>query len=586
MRSGFLSVSQNGRTLSRLPLPPDDKPGIVIPLAGMQLSGDWASITMTVVAQPVQDDYCWDPTAPIRLVNSSMTFTGNQAPPTTVADFLPPALRRLTIAIPAKPSEAESNAAVQLAAAMATRYGWQDTDIAVVPLPDGGGTLPDSAGWERQIVLKEGPDKGVSLQPKPGLPALFISGPGDELTNQTRLLTDASLPFALSSKVVPDELTVDQKPALDTTTLTELKQTPPDAESLQPEVSVKVDQTRWAQSHSGIRVHLIGSYTPMPSNFNGELIAEIDKEVIDRWPFNPDGTIDRWVNIPNRLVQRSTELKVREHITGDPGHCNDFLNPELRIDGSTEIQVNRASPPIPPGFRSLPQALGLTVQIGIGDDRLADTVRAAKIIVGLQRNSTIPLVTKVTNLKDAINSKESAILISADGWTDQSLTLPFTADLGHITIDGLYESGEPTTLVLDPGIKSGSLQTLFDGQRSVLVATSNGAPAQLDELLRWLSVDRDRWSSLDGRAIISVPFNAPVIVPNRRIDLPTDDTDDTGKSAKLGQGWAWWVAGGIAGVALLGAIGILFRMRKPLAAADAHGKHASDEPAELPPQES
>lgn len=569
MRFGSVTATQNGRTISRVPLPAEDRAPFVIPLAGMDLAGNWASITLTMVAQPVQDNYCWDPLSPAQITNSAVTFSGTPAPPTTVADFFTPGLRKLTIAVPPKPSGAESNAAVQLAAALATRYGWQSTDIAVVPL-DGNGSLPDAAAGERQIILREGPDKGVALQPKPGLPALLISGPGDELTNQSRLLTDPSLPFALSPKVVAGPLFPDQQPATDTTKLVDLIAKSGDLasqiESLQPAVAIKIDQTRWAEPLQGIRVHLVGSYTPMPSNFNGEIVAQIGNEIIERWPFNPEGSIDNWVTIPNHLVDRSMDLNIREQATGDPGHCDDFLNPQLRIDPhETEIQVNRASPPIPPGFRSLPQALGATVQIGIGADKLADTIRAAKIMVGLQRSSALPLVTKVTDLNEALASNESAVLISGEGWKDQNLTLPFTVDAGKLTINALYESGEPTTLTLDPGIKTGSLQTVFDGRRTVLVATSNGAPEQLDELLRWLNADPGRWSGLDGRAVISVPFTAPVIVPNRKADLPTDD-GDAGRAGKLGTSKAWWVAGGFAGLAFLGALAILLRTRKQSAA--------------------
>ncbi len=562
LRFGNMTVTQDGRTVSRLPLPADDQAPMVIPLTGLEFSDNWASVTLTVTALPRDDYYCWDPKSPIRLVNSSITFTGREVVPATVADFLPPTLRRVSIAMPTNPSLAESEAAIQLAAAMTTRYGWQNTDIVVVPLPEGALALPEPAPpRERQIVVKEGPDPGVSLQPGKGIPALLITGPGAELTNQTRLLTDPSLAFALSPKAVAGPLATEQKPVRNSTTLDKLKLTRLSAESLRPEVDVKIDQSMFAQPLQGIRVHLLGSYTPLAGNFNGEVTVAIGDEVIDRWPVDDTGTIDRWVDIPDKLVQRITMLRVRVHTTGDPGHCNDYLNLILRIDGSTEIEGNRASPPVPPGLRSLPQALMPRIQVGLGPNTFGDTVRAAQIIVGLQRNSAIPLVTAVTTLDQAIGSGEPAILIAADGWTDNRLAIPFTADLGTITIQAYTESGDPVTLNLDPAIKYGSLQTVFDGQRSVLVATSNDNPAQLDELLRWLAQKPNRWAALDGRAVISVPGTDPVTVPNRRTDLPTQQ--GTGSSAKGGTGWIWWAAGAIAAVSLLGALLILRRTAKP-----------------------
>jgi len=567
LRFGSLTVTQDGRTISRLPLPVKDQAPMTIPLAGMQLYDDWATVTLTVSALPFEDYYCWDSLAPIRLVNSSVTFTGRDSEPTTVAAFLPPALSTLTIAIPPQPSPAESQAAIQLAASISTRGTWRNTRIAVVPLPEGATSLPQSAPpRERQIIIKESTDEGLlglSLQTGEGLPALLISGPGDELTNQTRLLTDASLPFALSPKAVAGPLTTEQKRARTTTTLKELDQTGLSAESLRPEVTIKLDQTLFAQPLEGIRVHLIGSYTPLPENFNGEVIATVDGEMIERWPVTEQGIIDRWVDIPNTMVNRSTNLKIRLHTDGDPGHCNDYLNMVLRIDDSTVIQARRASPPVPPGFRSLPQALMPRVQIGIGDDALRDTVRAAEIVVGLQRSSAMPLVTTVTTVKQAVESQDPAIVISADGWTDQPFALPFSADLGRVTLEAFDTNGDSVSMDLDPAIKYGSLQTLFDGRRSILIATSNGAPAQLDELLRWLSEGPGRWSGLDGRAIISVPGNLPVTVPNRRTDLPTDDSAQTTQS---GTGWAWWTAGGIGALALIGAVWILLKSNRTRAA--------------------
>ena len=71
-------------------------------------------------------------------------------------------------------------------------------------------------------------------------------------------------------------------------------------------------------------------------------------------------------------------------------------------------------------------------------------------------------------------------------------------------------------------MKVGSLQTVFDGQRSVLIATSSGSAAQLDELLRWLSSDPQRWPGLNGRAIISLPGQTPVAIPIPETELPSE----------------------------------------------------------------
>jgi len=558
LRSGTVAVKQGNRVISKLELPADDGAPIVIPLVGTQVYGDWVNLTLTATTLP-PEGYCWDPQYPMRLTNGAIAFTGTEALPTTVAAFLPSVLRRLTIGLPAKPSQAESDAAVHLATAMARRYGGQNPDVVLVPLADGASALGGPSGpLERQIIVKEGPDKGLSLQGGPGVQALLIAGTGNELTNQTRQLSDSSLQFALSPKVVAGQLVTDQKLLRDITTLEEMNRSGLNSEALWPEVGIELDQTGFGHSLGGVRVHLMGSYTPLPDSFGGEVRASARGETIGRWPADSTGTIDQWVDIPDRLLKRSTTLQVGVRTTGDPGQCGDYLPLTLRIDGDTQIEAHPANPPVTQGLQAFPQALGPRVQVGIGADSFGDTIRAAQIMVDLQRSSDVPLDTTVTSLKQALSSSEPAVLVSADGWTEKSIALPFSADQGRITVAGMDNDGKPTTLNLDSEIRFGSLQTVFDGRRSLLIATSNGAPAQLDELLRWLSGERGRWSGLDGRAIVALPGAEPVTIPNPPVELSetTDgNTQDTHAPAR-------WAAGGVVAVAAIGAAVILSRARR------------------------
>jgi hypothetical protein len=557
LRFGNLTVTQDDRTISRMELPPKDQTPMVIPLAGTKVTGNSVSLTLTATVLPL-DNYCWDPQTPIRLVNGSITFGGGEVAPKTIADFLPPVLRKLTIFLPPKPTQQESDAAVQLAAAMEDRYGGQNPQVAVEALYDRGTTVVDpSLPLERQIIIKEGPDKGLSLQGTTGVPALLISGAGDELTNQTRLLSDPSLKFAQGPSAVAGQLPNKQKLVGDTTTLEQLNQTGLSADDLWPDVGISLEQTRWGHALDHIRVHVLGSHTPLPNNFGGEVLASVAGQTINRWPAEANGTIDHWVDIPDKLLTRATSLSIKVRTTGDAGHCGEYLPISLKIDPKTEVQTGRANPPIPKGFPSIPQSLMPRIQFGISDDVFNDTARAVSIAVGLQQLSAVPLPTKVTSLKQAIDSHDPAVLISAGAWPVQAIALPFNAEQGSITIEGLDAGGESTTLTLDPSIHFGSLQTVFDGHRSILIATSNGAPGQLDELLRWLSAEQGRWFGLDGRMIISVPGSEPITVANPPSDVaaqPSKHEDD--------YTWAWWVGGAWVAIAAVGGGVLLYRARR------------------------
>lgn len=580
VRSGIVTVTQDDRLISKLGLPPTDLAPLAIPLDGVEVVDDSVTVTLTLTAV-AEDGFCLDQSNPVDLINGSITYAGTEAAPTTIADFLPPILRTLTIAVPSAPSQAESDAAVQLATSLVARYRGQAPRVVLVPLADGATTVESpSLPMERQIVIKEGPDEGLSLMGATGVPELLISGPPNKLTNQTRLLTDGSLSMAVSTKAVAGELHSSPWLPGDSTTLAQLNQPALTSVGLAPQVGIPLDQTRFGHPTQGFRLHLMGSYTPIPAAFGAQVTASVGGERVDSWPTDAGGVIDHWVDVPDRLVQRYTSLAVGVNTSGNTGRCGEFRPITLTIKGSTTVESTPARPPIPPGFPALPQALMPQMQVGIGANSFADTVRATQITVGLQRLSVVPLSTVVTSLKQAIDSDGPAVLISADGWTDTSITLPVSADDRRLTLTGFAPGDQPTTLTLDPGIQFGSLQTVFDGQRSLLIATSNGAPNQLDELLLWLDNDSRRWSQLTGSAVVDVAGRLPASVPGRtpvsiygppRPTAPQENSDQSNHRA-LG----WWIASGVVAAVAIGAGAIWLRARRSRSAGSNSHRHSDE----------
>ena len=120
-------------------------------------------------------------------------------------------------------------------------------------------------------------------------------------------------------------------------------------------------------------------------------------------------------------------------------------------------------------------------------------------------------------------------------------------------IDGTNEQGE---LALDPTLRFGSLQTLYDGKRTLLVATSNNAPQQLDALLSWLESNVERWSRLTGNALIAAPDRNPVQVATANEEPPPSSTPR--RSSML-----WWAIGpGVAAVVAMAAWLFIVRGRR------------------------
>ncbi len=554
VRGGTLYVTQERRTLSRLELLMAESTPLSIPLTGARVVDNSVTFTVRSTLLPEEGDCLYDPTVPLQLTEAAIAYTGKETAPTMVADFLPTVLKKMTIFTPQKPSAAESDAAVRLTTAIVSRYGKQNTDVDVAPLGNDQAP-PPSGALERNVVIREGSDAAVSLRGgDAGVPALQIAGSADELANQVRLLSSDLSELALSSKAVAGPINASPQQPANQTTLRDVGQPGVKATAFKPQVFIGLDQTRLGRPVRDVRVHLEGSYTPLPSTVGGQVVVSVGGETIDRWAADSSGAIDRWVSIPKSELQRYTNLSVAVDIAGNTGQCGEFQPVTLTIDGDTTIDSSPADPPEPAGFQSIPQALMPKMQVGVEPESFADTARAVSILEGLQRLSGSRIDTEVVPLASAIDSESPAVLISADGWDDDSVVPPVrNLTDGKVEVERIG-GGSPATLTLDPATRFASLQTGRSGNRTVLFATSENAPGQLDSLLDWLDGDVRRWSSLDGTAVISMRGGDPVEV-NTETAAPPAAPEDSGTNP------LWWVAAGVGVVIGAGVAAIVFHRR-------------------------
>ncbi|WP_232374730.1 hypothetical protein [Mycolicibacterium mengxianglii] len=554
VRGAILEIDQEDRVVSRVVLPDADESPVTLPLTAAEVINDAITVEVRSFLR-LPDGYCvYNPNHPLRLINTAVRYAGDETPPTTVADFLPPVLEKLTLFLPTDPTRTETDAAIRLATSTAVHYGPQFTDIDVVAM--GSSPIPPPRPLERQIVIRESDEPGVRLDGTNPVPALVISGAGAELNNQARLLSSDIVELAVTVDAVAGPLPPAATVIGDVTTIRELGQPGFTATSLvNPQVTVVLDQTRIGRPVQGARVHLLGTYTPLPTGIGGLVVVRVGDDTIDSWPTDGTGRIDRWVDIPDRLIERYTNLVVGVDTAGNTGLCGEFQPVTLTIDGETVVSTSPADPPIPDGFGSLPQALMPRIEIGV-DEGFDNTRRAVQLLVGLQRLSAQPFDTVLMAVSEAVESPNPAVIISPDDWTYDDITLPVTfASEGEVSVQNLDESGQVGTVRLTPAVRAASLQTLQQDGRTLLVATSNGAATELDRLLAWLDADVARWQRLSGSAVLAIPGRAPVSVP-LRTTTPTatpeeaeHDSDNAvivgiaASAAALlvaGLGWMWW----------------------------------------------
>ncbi|MFC9995123.1 hypothetical protein [Nocardia sp. NPDC127526] len=510
---GTIEVSSGGRFVDRIDLPLGAPAPIRLSLAGAQVKQNAVSVTLTSSLVP-EPGWCvtdwWG--VPLTLADVSVIYSGEEIQPTTVADFLPPVLGKLTVYLPAQPSTVESSAALTLGTAVIARYGRQPVDVEIRQL-GADGRAPDHPPrfLERQVVIRESSDAGLRLENPGPEPVLRLSGDAKALPDQTRLLVSDLSKIAVSSGAAAVSLPQAPIVSPDSVTLSELGQTQLSATSIGGvRVEFGVDQSRIGHPVRDVRIRLLGNYTPLPESImSGAIVVEANGTYIDGWPVDASGTIDRWVSIPDKLLTRFTTVGVTLRQTGVTEGCGLERPVTLTLHPDTEVASRPAAPAIPGGFEALPQALQPQVQVGLHDPGFADTVRAATILTGLQRLSVMPLRPEIVDFGKAVRSSVPAVLVSANGEGLESITLPLDPNNDELTLTANGIQGDSATVRLDPTVPMGSVQTTWSGGRTVVVATSTASSGHLDRALGWLQADLERWQELHGDALFQAGDREP-----------------------------------------------------------------------------
>ena len=508
---GIVDVTQGDRLISRTPISTAPNSPITLPLPGVRVEQRAVDLELHAYLQ-VSGTCRFDPENAFRITDTDVEYAGADVAPASVADFLPPALRALTIYVPDDVSEPEGAAAINLATAVVAQYGTAEVRMTTEALPRANLVPVDRPGaLERQIVVSSSAPNGVTLQPGPNGPYLTIGGPPAQLIAQTRLLTSSLEPISLSSSAVAGQLFDAPQLPPKVRTLADLGVADQSVQGLNwPSVSIGIDQTRLGRPSKNVRVQLMGTYTPAPQAASSMLSVHLGDKVIDTWPADESGRYNRWVTIPDSDLARFVNLTLTLS-RGDVGsQCGDGYQSSLTLDSAGEVSSDPADPPIPSGFGSLPQVLMPRMQLGMTIGDVADVARAVAVMSGLQRLAAAPIGVDVAPVNDILSSTQPGVVIAANGSGVPQLSLPVYTD-GR-TVRVVDADGRTSEVTLTPGLMFGSLQVLRDDNRSLLVATSTNVPADLDDALSWLGADPTRWPNLSGQAMIKVAGREPVFV--------------------------------------------------------------------------
>ncbi|WP_072805894.1 hypothetical protein [Rhodococcoides yunnanense] len=513
---GWIDVDSGERSLTRITLPADQATlPISIPLGAATVAE--GAITLDVSSTLIPDaGYCPNVTEdPIRFVDAVVDYSGVPAAPRTISEFLPPVLQQLTVFVPAEPTDDVISATLTLTTSVVAYYGAHTVRVVVRPDTELQAAAPDGP-FERSVVLSENTDAGAELIFPGGEqapPRLFVSGSGSQLLDQTRLVTSNIADLAVATKALagasaPPAVLAPNSATLDALGIGTVSGT--------PVASLPIDQTRLGRSAAGLSVHLIGNYTPGA----GSITAAVGDTTLAVWPAETTGILDRWIDIPNGELNRITTLDVSvSHPADATSACGAQTSSTVTIDGASVIESSASSSPTPLGFGSLPQALMPQVNVALAENTYANTVRAVSIVDGLQRMSTRPLLPNVVSVGDAVAGSDPAIVVAPDGDLPDSVIVPLSSSgTTTFTIAGGDDGSPATELTLDAAVQFGSVQvTSTEGGAALVIASSNGAPEQLDSVLGWLDSASSRWFGLTGDVVIGTPDMAPLSLSSDRL---------------------------------------------------------------------
>ncbi|MFC3962147.1 cellulose biosynthesis cyclic di-GMP-binding regulatory protein BcsB [Nocardia jiangsuensis] len=548
--TGRIDVEVQGRVVGSVEVPPGSATlPVSLPLAGVPVLNGAATVTLHSHLTAMGAGWCAAGGGTLALVDATVDYTGDEAQPGVIADFLPPVLNRLTLYLPATPSADETATALELGTAVVARYANQTVAVELRPLGPGGAIPAEQPGLlERRVVITEADTAGTTLQTAaPGGPVLAVTGRGAELRTQARLITSNMAWIAADTDAVAGSLAPAPQLAPDSVTLRELGVTTLSGTGQgRVRIPIAVDQTRLGRPSGTVRIHLRGNYTPLPDGANGQLTVAVGDSTLDHWPVDGSGGIDRWIDIPDRLLGRFTEVAVVLQVAGEAG-CEAAQPATLTLDPESTVESVRRVPPVPGGFEALPQALMPAVQVGLSEGTLADAGRALGLLTGLQRMTLAPLRPELVPLDAALHSDRPAVLIAADGGLPDSLELPLTVIGPSVTVADA--DGGPAQSVELPGQRLGSLQAAWSGDRMLLVATSTGDPAATDRLLDWLRAEPDRWYGLRGGVLVQTGDREPILL-QAPATLPAEQQSDDHTTLL--------VAGAVLlGIGLIGAVLVL-----------------------------
>lgn len=551
--AGFLEINDgDGRFLGAVELPPGASAQAVTPfdvdISAARVQSSSIDVSLTVRVRDNGGEFC-GPLQQLTLSDMATVFTGTESPATTIANFFPPVLEKVTIYTPANADAAEQQSALLLVTTLARLYKPQPVVITVVAQPRGA--VPPPAGQlARSVVVESGDAVGLTVE-RPGSPDAFLrmSGSGDELSAQASLLVNQLQSLAQTPASRIDQAGSEEQLSGDTLTFSQLKLTGKTDVLRTGTLAIGVDRASLGAGRvDSVQVHLLADYTPVPKDDAASVVIRSKGVVVYRTVLDSTGVLDATFDLERPAFGQGINLDFALTYTPHEA-CGPLMAPiNFQVDPRSTFTMERGGPPLN-GFGAFPSEFNPSFMVALDGSGPNQLSYAARVVAAIASLTNAQLTPQVVDFKTAADADTGALIVANSKAIEQTTLNPPVGGDG-IAVD----VGLPTELRanIDDGLAS--IQAFADQprNRSVVLVTTTASWSLVDPLFNYIDGLDGGWSALSGDVLAAGAARVPTNVSIR----DTGDTFEPPSAPALPKSLDQWIPIAV-GVAVVVAIAVV-----------------------------
>ncbi|MCG7592769.1 hypothetical protein [Mycobacterium sp. PSTR-4-N] len=553
--AGFVEIDDSaGTVLGTIPLPAVAPDQVVVPfdidISTAAVNGNAMGLSFTVREPPLSMDERCGLGQQVMLSDLVAVFTGTEPAPTTVASFFPPVLQRLTIYAPIDANDAEKQAVLTLASAVARIYQPQVPAITVVSQPRGA-TPPAAPRFERAVVVENGDAAMAVVNPDRANVFLKVTGRGNQLSDQVSLVSNQLQSLAQVPAARVDQAGSSGAPASDEMTFQQLGISGEASVLRTAQFSTGVDRSAFGGRISGMSVHLLATHTPVSATDSASVTVSVGGQAVYTAPLRDTGRVDATFTVPAEFLRQRIVFDV--DLTFSPRQlCSPTIAPvTFQLDPRSTITVQRGGDAAG-GFAAVPAEFAPEFLVALDGSNPNQLDYATRIVADIAQRTGTPLQPRVVDVKAAAGATTGALIVANNATLEPtSLRPPVTGKSADTQVD----LRDPLRADIANGL--GSIQVFADAprNRTVVLVTTSGAWSLVNPLFGYIDQLPDGWSSLNGDVLAAGAAGtvAELTIGPGDIDSPPADGDAVPT--------ALWIALGCAAVAVALVAALVWRRR-------------------------